>query len=176
MRARIGSRGSTTLGLVCMVVLLLASLGGWYATWRHYHGAALTPICATSNMRLSIGATDGTAGTQYTHVVATNQGANACTISGYPTVFLSDAGGMTVGSGAAPNALYTPATITLQPNHSAYTAVGFPDHGNFSDPSVCSGPSANVKVYLPSATTPLSAALAQYSCPGFSATAFQTGS
>jgi len=176
MQRRIGTRGSAALGLVCTMVLLLASLAGWYTTWRHYRGAAPAQICIASNMKLSVGVTDGTAGTQYTHMVVTNQGVNTCTISGYPAVFLTDASGAVVSLGAAANAVDAPSTLTIAPNHSVYTAVGFPDHGNFSDPSVCGGPSTNIKVYLPSATTPLSAVLTQYSCPGFSATAFQAGS
>ena len=170
------NRGSTTLGLVCAVVLLVAALGGWYGTWRHYHHVAVTPICSPSNLHLSIGTTDGTAGTLYTHVVVTNQGSGNCKLSGYPTVFLTDMGGAPVGPGAVPNPLYVPTSLTLAPGQTAHAVVGFPDHGNFPNPSVCAGPSVHLALFAPSATTSLSAALAQYSCPGFSATAFQSGS
>ncbi len=173
---KMNSRGTSTLGLMSAVVLLLASLGGWYATWHHYHnGTAVTPMCVASDMRLSIGTSDGTAGTIYTNADITNQGTGSCTLGGYPTAFLTNTTGGPVGSGAVPSTLYAPSGLTIAPGHVVHTVIGFPDHGNF-DPGVCSGPSTNLSVYLPGAVTALHAALAQYSCPGWSATALQSGS
>src|SRR5882724_10872742 len=95
------NHGSAALGVISASVLLLIALGGWYATWHHYHYGGSTPVCAASNLNLSVGTTDAAAGTAYTHVVVANQGNATCTIAGYPAVFLTDASNNPIGSGAA---------------------------------------------------------------------------
>lgn len=156
-----------------LVILLASAIAAWLGTWHHYRRTIA--LCSTSNLHLSVGSSEGTAGTQYTHVVLTNQGSGSCLLVGYPAVFLADTGMTILGGGAAANALYPVTNITLAPSQSAHVVVGFPDHTNFGA-GVCSAASVYLKVYPPGATTPLSTPLVQYSCPGFSTTAFRAGS
>ena len=173
MQTRVGSsRGSTTLRFVSVSFLLLIALGGWLATWQHYHHNVVVPACSTANLRLSIGVTDGTAGTQYTHVVLTNQGNNACVLSGYPAAFLTDISNNSLG-GIAPSG--TPQSVTLNSGKSAHAVVAFPDHEAFASPASCSAASANLELYAPGNTSPLSRPLVQYICPGTSVSSFSSG-
>ncbi|HEY8999645.1 MAG TPA: DUF4232 domain-containing protein [Candidatus Saccharimonadales bacterium] len=169
------NRGSAALGFISASILLVLALGGWYATWHHYHYGGPTPVCATGNLHLSVGTTEGTAGTSYTHVVVVNQGNFACTITGYPAVFLTDAGNNPIGSGAGLNTLSAVQTVTLAPGKAAHVVVGFPDHNNFSTPNACGSASANIELYPAGATSSLAAPLVQYNCPGFTTSAFAAG-
>lgn len=175
MAHNINGRGSATLGLISITILLIAALGGWYATWHYYRHHTLVAACGASNMHLSIGTTDGTAGTQYTHVVVTNQGSAQCTVAGWPAVFLTDAGNNVLGLGAAPSTLATPQAVTLQPGKAAHVVVGFPDQGNFPSPSQCSAASANLELFLPGAVSALGTPFVQYDCPGMSVAALESG-
>lgn len=172
---RTSNRGSAALGFIGASVLLLMALGGWYATWHHYHYGGPTPVCTASNLNLSVGTTGAAAGTAYTHVVVANQGNATCTIAGYPAVFLTDTSNNPIGSGAALNPANAPQAITLAPGKTAHVTVGFPDHNNFSTPNACGNASVNIELYPPGATSALTAPLAQYDCPGLATTAFDAG-
>jgi len=124
------------------------------------------PSCTADNVSLSVGTSEGTAGTIYQHMVVTNKGAKTCTLTGYPLVTLHDATGGVLGSAATPGAAYPIVTVTLAAGAKAHTAVGFPQAGNF-DPGVCSADSANIWVYLPGSASYVYAALAKPYCPGF---------
>lgn len=173
---QLGDRGSAALGYVGVLILLFAACGGWYATWRHYHYGAPTPACTAANLHLSIGTTDGTAGTQYTHLVLANQGNASCTVAGFPAVFLTDASNNPIGSGAGLSPTSATQVITLNPGKMAHVVVAFPDHENFSSPGTCGSASTNIELYLPAATTGFSAPIVEYNCPGFTTTAFTAGS
>ena len=109
------------------------------------------------------------------HIVVTNNGGSSCTITGYPAAFLTDTHGVALGDGAAPHPLYTPATITLVSHATAHVVMGFPDAGNFSS-GECSATSASLQLYVPGSADALTTPLAAQNCPGFSVTAFQSGS
>jgi hypothetical protein len=173
MQVRVaGNRGSTTLKFVGVSFLLLVALGGWLATWQHYHHNTAMPACTAANLHLSIGITDGTAGTQYTHVVLMNQGNNACVLSGYPAAFLTGASNNSLG-GIAPSG--APHSVTLSSGKSAHVIVVFPDHEAFADAASCSPASANLELYAPGDTSPLSRPFVQYICPGTSVSSFSSG-
>ena len=131
-------------------------------------------ITTCSSLSLSKGTSDGTAGTIYTHATITNTGSVTCTLTGYPAAFLLDSGGGVLGSGAEANPLYPVTTVTLAPGGKAHSVLAFPDAGNF-DPGICSAASATLQLYLPGIVTPITAAWADHSCPGFSASALQSG-
>lgn len=175
MVRKTNGRGSAALGLISTTILLLAALGGWYATWHYYRHHNPVPACGVDNMHVSIGTTDGTAGTQYTHIVVTNQGNTQCTVAGWPAVFLASAGNNILGLGAAPTQLYAPQVVTLLPGKAAHAVVGFPDQGNFPSPNQCSAASTNLELFLPGATTALTTPFVQYNCPDVTVTAFEPG-
>jgi hypothetical protein len=64
--------------------------------------AAASTVCRSSQLRLSIGSTEGGAGQVHQDLVLTNHGA-ACSLHGYPGVSFLDAAGQQVGDAAAMN-------------------------------------------------------------------------
>ncbi|HLZ14533.1 MAG TPA: DUF4232 domain-containing protein [Candidatus Saccharimonadales bacterium] len=198
-------QGDVLIAVVMVVVVALAA-GGGYWTWRQHEAhkkpvaststgttapqtkatagssakPATTPVagaaCSPTNLVLSQGSSDGTAGTIYKHAVVTNNGTVSCTISGYPTVSLLDAHGAVLGSSASDNALYPAATITLAAGGGkAHVVLGFPDAGAYGDPAACTAASTTLQLVLPGGTTPLQTAWIDQSCPEFSTTVFQSG-
>jgi hypothetical protein len=130
--------------------------------------------CATSDLRLTAGQQSGAAGTIYQNMDLTNTGTKNCSMNGFPTAFLTGSDGYALGNSAAARPNPAPTTITLAPNETAHTVLGYPQAGNF-DPGVCTAKSTNLNLYPPSATTPLQVPLQVAWCPGFSESAMQSG-
>jgi hypothetical protein len=164
------SRGLTA-PLISIIMLFVVVLG-LSAYW--WNIARLT-TCTTSRLKVSLGQPQGAAGTSYMNVVLTNTGVGSCTLSGYPAVFLTNAAGSVLGAGAAASAGLPTSKLILARNTSVHALVGFPDATNFQ-PGVCSSASHNLEVYPPGLATSLRLPFTQYSCPGFSITAFVAGS
>lgn len=164
-----------TLSLVSLlaglaIILLLMSIFYW---WQR-SSAAMPAACTTNNLKLTAGQQEGAAGTIYQHMILTNTGTQSCSISGYPTAFLYGSNGYALGNGAAARPNPAPQDITLAPNGSANTILGYPQAGNFN-PGVCTAQSTTLKLYPPSATTPLETPLQVAWCPGFSESSMQPG-
>jgi hypothetical protein len=130
--------------------------------------------CTTGDLGMSIGSTEGTAGTVYQHIVFANKGSKTCTIAGYPTVFLLDGSSNVLGSGAVPTTVSPGTTISLAPGAKSHLAVGFPQAGNFPT-GTCTANSVTIRVFLPGTASYLDAPLAKPYCPGFSTTAIISG-
>jgi hypothetical protein len=111
--------------------------------------------CLSANLGLSIGVSQGTAGTSYQTVVLTNHGTVKCTLFGYPGVSYVDGVGNIIGKPAKqdPGAKRT---ITLGARGGQANALlRQPDPGNFS-PSACHATTADrLRVYPPGETHPL---------------------
>lgn len=161
-------------GVFLLIILCFALAIGWYWSWRDQAVSAAPALCAPQNLSIKMGVSDGTAGTMYHHVVVTNKATQPCTLTGYPTAFLLGSNGVTLGQAAGATSTYAPAKIKLEPKASAYSAIGIPNSGNF-DPGVCTAVSTKLRLYVPSAETPLDVSFSAANCPGFSATAFKTG-
>jgi hypothetical protein len=161
-------------GVFLLIILCFALAIGWYWSWRDQVVSAAPVLCLPQNLSIKMGASDGAAGTMYHHVVATNKTTQSCTITGYPTAFLLGSNGVILGQGAGATSIYAPTKIKLAPKASAYTAIGIPNLGNF-DTGVCTAVSAELRLYIPSAETPLDVPFSAAHCPGFSATAFKAG-
>jgi hypothetical protein len=104
--------------------------------------------CASSNLKLSLGIGQGTAGTSYQVLVLTNTGSAACTLFGYPGVSFVNSSGAIIGLPASRD--HGPVrTIKLSPGGAANALSRQPDPGNFS-PSACQRKAADrVRVYPP---------------------------
>ena len=179
--------------LLAVVIVALAAALGYFA-WQYQqqknradssNNAVANSTTGTSSpslavvcgdLALSKGSSEGTAGTTYWHAVITNNGAHACTLSGYPAAYMTDNTGTSVG--AQGNALYTPVMVTLAAHGGkAHVVLGLPDPGNF-DPSTTTctaGASSVLKLYLPGLTSVLQASFGESACQGFSVTALQPG-
>ncbi len=165
----------STLSLVPLLTglaLILLIMSIFY--WWHRSADQMPVACTTSNLKLTAGQQQGAAGTIYQHMVLTNSSSQSCSISGFPTAFLYGSNGYALGNGAAARPNPAPLSITLAPNDSANTVLGYPQAGNF-DPGVCTATSTTLKLYPPSATTPLEIPLQVPWCPGFSESSMQSG-
>lgn len=110
--------------------------------------------CLSSHLALTLGASQGTAGTSYQAVVLTNTGSAACTLFGHPGVSFVDASGAQIGKPASQDHA-TKKTITLAPGGQANALLRQPDAGNFA-PSACHETTADrLRVYPPGETVPL---------------------
>lgn len=156
-------------GVVFVILVVIAAIGCWCVK------ASALQICKTTNLSLTAGQQSGAAGTVYQHMILTNTGHRKCRISGFPTAFLYGSNGYAIGNSAAARVQPAPVDITLAPNESANTVLGYPQAGNF-DPGVCSADkSVSVKIYPPSSTTALETPVAVAWCPGFSESSMQPG-
>ena len=176
MRNVSSSERGNVMAIVLVVIVLLIIGGGGYWVWHKHHAArrTTTALGACTSLSLSQGSSEGAAGTIYKHAVVTNNGSGSCMLAGYPAVFMLDADGMQVGSGAAANSLYAVSNITLAPGAKAHTVVAYPQQANFPA-GTCSAIGSSMKLYVPGTTLALTAPWSDYSCPGFSATALQAG-
>ena len=83
--------------------------------------------CTTADLRLTVGASNGAAGTIYYPLNFTNASSSACTVYGYPGVaFVSSPGGSQVGAAAGREST-TPALVTLEPGATAHATLAISD-------------------------------------------------
>ena len=93
-------------------------------------------VCTVGDLTVSLGASEGTAGTMYRALVFTNSGDRTCVIQGFPGVsFVAGDDGHQVGAAAVRSGAKGGAVI-LKPGATATAPVGFRDAGLF-DPAVC---------------------------------------
>lgn len=157
--------------MICTAVMIIVLLLVFGLAWQKRHMVA---TCAPETIKLSAGQQSGAAGTIYQHMMLTNTGKKACTISGYPTAFLYGSDGYALGSAAAARPQPAPLKVTLDPGETANTVLGYPQAGNF-DPGICSAKSTALKLFIPGAVSPLELPLEVAWCPGFSSTAVAAG-
>lgn len=163
------SKGLTApLISVCMLLVVILGLSAYW--WN----IARVQTCTASHLRMSLGQPQGAASTTYMDVVLTNTGAGSCSLTGYPTAFLTDNHGGVVGSGASPDPEYAPSKLTIAHNASVHAVVGFPNAANFQA-GACSSASNNLRIYPAGLSTSLQLPFTQYSCPGFSISALRAG-
>jgi hypothetical protein len=124
---------------------------------------AMGPVatCATAQLRLSHGPSDGAAGTTRTEFQLTNTGTGDCTMKGFPGVALLDDSGNIVGSPAARTGAAGP-TVTLKPSGHATFTVAI----NNATQTGCDvpRPSTQIQVYPPDQTTTLKLVFPSAAC------------
>ena len=87
-----------------------------------------TSQCTTADLRLTVGAANGAAGTIYYPLDFTNASSSACTMYGYPGVaFVSSPGGSQVGAAAGRPSSTAPALVTLEPGATAHATLAVSD-------------------------------------------------
>jgi hypothetical protein len=114
------------------------------------------PPCATSDLKVSLGAGQGTAGSVYTTIDFTNNSTSTCTLYGYPGVSL--AGGKPVkqiGKAAKEDPATPRQLVTLQPGVTGNALLRIVDALNYPK-STCGPVAASyLQVYPPNQTTPV---------------------
>ena len=107
-----------------------------------------TSACATSALKVSLGAANGAAGTVFYPLNFTNTGKLGCTLRGYPGVSAVTSTGNQIG-GPASQIPSSFKTVTLLPGKTQGAVVGVVETGNF-DPSQCAPvTAAGLKVFPP---------------------------
>jgi hypothetical protein len=107
-----------------------------------------TSVCASSALKVSLGAPNGAAGTTFYSLTFLNTSKLGCTLRGYPGVSAVTSSGKQIGSPASaiPSSYQT---VTLLAGKSASAVVGIVETGNFS-PSQCAPvTAAGLKVFPP---------------------------
>jgi Protein of unknown function (DUF4232) len=125
--------------------------------------AAGVPACATSDLSVTLGGSQGTAGSIYQTIDFTNTSSTTCNLYGYPGVSLTAGNPPTqVGQAAAHSTTYPATFVTLAPGAVANAAVQVTEAGNYSsddcDPTAATAlliypPNQTASVSLPYTTT-----------------------
>ena len=121
--------------------------------------------CATSGLKVTLGASGGYAGGVDQTIVFANTSGATCTLYGYPGVSLVSAPPYTQIGLAAKRDSTTPVTlVTLAPSASANAVVQIVDALNFG-PATCSPTKAAfLRIYPPNQTVPVYLAYATQTC------------
>lgn len=126
---------------------------------------AAAPGCATRDLQVKLGVSQGTAGSTYTVIDFTNIGTGTCTLYGYPGVAL--AGGSPVaqiGAAAAESDATPRLLVTLAPGATGNALLRIVDAGNFP-PGKCHPVTASfLQVFPPNQTTPTYVATSTQAC------------
>ncbi len=84
--------------------------------------------CPATDLKLTVGAGSGAAGTVYYPLDFTNTSSAACTMDGYPGVaFVRSPGGSQVGAPAGRASTTAPALVTVAPGAVAHATLGVSD-------------------------------------------------
>jgi len=113
------------------------------------------PPCATRDLQVKLGVSQGTAGSVYTTIDFTNISNSTCTLYGYPGVSLQTARPLhQIGKPAKENPATPRELVTLQPQITANALLQITDAGNYPL-STCGPVTAHyLQVYPPNQTTP----------------------
>jgi hypothetical protein len=128
--------------------------------------AAGTPACATSALRVKLGASDGYAGGVYQTIDFTNTSGSSCTLTGYPGVSLvSGPSHQQIGLAAKRSSTGAPAAaVTLGPGDTANAVVQIVDALNFPKSSCSPAKAADLKVFPPNQFTAVYLPDTSYGC------------
>ncbi len=108
--------------------------------------------CTTTNLTVSLGTPEGTAGSAIYPLHLTNKGTAACTVTGYPGVsFVAPGSGAQVGKPASRSPGSAP-TVTLSPGAEATAELQVTDYLNYPPSSCAATPVAGLRVYPPANT------------------------
>jgi len=112
--------------------------------------------CATSDLKVTLGAPNGYAGGVYETIVFTNTSGAACSLYGYPGVSLVSAPPyMQIGLAAKRSGTVPVKLIVLTSGTSAYALLQVVDALNFGTASCSPTKAAFLRVYPPNQTVPV---------------------
>jgi uncharacterized protein DUF4232 len=143
--------GSTTTVTASPSAPAASSSGNTPGVAAPSSSAAGTPACATSALRVKLGASDGYAGGVYQTIDFTNTSGSSCTLTGYPGVSLvSGPSHQQIGLAAKRSSTGAPAAaVTLGPGDTANAVVQIVDALNFPKSSCSPAKAADLKVFPP---------------------------
>jgi len=128
-----------------------AAAGGTTPTTAPASEAPAGPgTCLASNLKGTLGTSQGAAGTIYTDLVLTNTSTASCTLYGYPGVsFVTGAGGSEIGAPANRNSISPVTTVTLAPGGQANVLIALTDVGVYPASQCNPVPVSWLRVYPP---------------------------
>jgi hypothetical protein len=129
--------------------------------------SAESDACATSQLKVATGGSQGTAGSVYVNIDFTNVGRQACTLYGYPGVsFVAGSHAAQVGPAASRMTTPAPVLLTLDPGQMRYAVLRIVEAGNYS-PSQCHPVNVSeLRVYPPNQTQSVLVPLSSTACAG----------
>ncbi|WP_426515012.1 DUF4232 domain-containing protein [Diaminobutyricibacter sp. McL0618] len=90
-------------------------------------------ICGLSALTITLGETQGGAGSRYVPIVFTNKGSTPCTLNGYPTVsFVGNGNGTQIGPSAINDSTTAPSLQTVQPGQAVSSLLRVAVAQNFA--------------------------------------------
>jgi hypothetical protein len=126
------------------------------------------PSCPTSQLNVSLGSSQGTAGSVIETIDFTNNGSSECTLYGYPGVSLQGGSpAAQVGAAAARSTTTPPSLVTLAPGAVANAQLQVTVAGNYPASTCNPEPATSLLVYPPNQTA---SATVSYSTTGCSST------
>lgn len=106
---------------------MTTSAGATSPTGSDTTGGATSPTdakCRADQLQLTVGGSQGAAGTAYTTFVVVNTSSSLCTLMGYPGVSYLDSSGAQVGPDATRTTTPAPTSVELRPADAAHFVVG----------------------------------------------------
>jgi hypothetical protein len=119
--------------------------------------------CATSQLQLSLGQSQGAAGHFEQPVILTNTSTTTCTLYGYPGVSYTGSGGTQLGFSASHSG-GSRHTVSLAPGNAASALLQQPDPGVFPPASCNKQTTVDLRVYPPGQTAARAVADATQVC------------
>lgn len=107
--------------------------------------------CASSELKASIGARQGAAGSTYTNIDFTNTGSHSCTLYGYPGVSLANSGGP-IGASATRDSTHPKSMVTLAPGATANAILRVVVAQNYPSSTCNPDASSFLLIYPPNQT------------------------
>jgi hypothetical protein len=128
---------------------------------------ATTPVsdkqaCATAQLTLSAGDSNGAAGSSYDHYLLVNKGPTSCTLTGFPGVSFLNSAGTMLGQAGRSTTTFT--TVTLPVGQTASFMVKTSNIGVDAGCSAATQTTATLQVYPPNQTTVLTVPSRQAAC------------
>lgn len=113
---------------------------------------ASTAACATTDLNVAVGSSEGAAGSVFTVLDFTNIGDSPCTLFGYPGVSLADSGSSQIGAAATRNPSHSASLVTLAPGSKANVTLQVAQALNY--PTGTCGPkqTAYLRIFPPNQT------------------------
>jgi hypothetical protein len=129
------------------------------------HSAPVPAGCSSSQLALSLGQSEGAAGTVYVPLVFRNRGSRACSLRGFPGVSsVGSAGGAQIGAAAAWDHSVPVVTVVLQPGGRANAPYAQADALNYPRTRCHPTSAAGLRVYPPNQRASLYVAWRHTAC------------
>jgi hypothetical protein len=121
--------------------------------------------CVSSDLRVSLGQSQGGAGTFYIALLLTNRSRVTCTLDGYPGVsFVGGTDAHQIGTPAQPDRRVGAAPLTLVPGATVHVTVAVADYANYDKQTCQPARATGYRIFPPGSTGSLLISAPQMVC------------